>query len=175
MLQKEHQKNVELLLAKIEEADAILAGAAAGMSAACGYNFFYQNDEYFQKYFQEFHEKYGFIGAFNGYYHPYKTPEERWAFIARLIFLEYECETGKAYYDLFSLIQNKKYHVLTTNQDFQFTGIIPEEKISDIQGDRLMDMPEGKVFPKKSLKSMSVYYTIKGQRVYCSTYLKEEV
>ena len=135
MLQKEHQKNVELLLTKIEESDAILAGAAAGMSAACGYNFFYQNDEYFQKYFQKFHEKYRFIGAFNGYYHHYKTPEERWAFIARLIFLEYECETGKAYYDLLSLIQNKNYHVLTTNQDFQFTGIIPEEKISAIQGD----------------------------------------
>ncbi len=40
MRQSGHEKNVRFLLEKIEEADAILVGAAAGMSAACGYNFF---------------------------------------------------------------------------------------------------------------------------------------
>lgn len=37
---EQHQKNVEILLEKIEESNAILVGAAAGMSASCGFNFF---------------------------------------------------------------------------------------------------------------------------------------
>ena len=39
-----HRQNVEVLLDKINGAEAILMGAAAGMSASCGFNFFYQND-----------------------------------------------------------------------------------------------------------------------------------
>ena len=42
-----HRQNVQVLLEKIAEADAILVGAAAGMSASCGFNFFYQNDAIF--------------------------------------------------------------------------------------------------------------------------------
>lgn len=130
-----HKQNVALLLQKINDADAILVGAAAGMSASCGYNFFYENDEIFYKYFGEFHKKYGFIGAFNGFYYRYPSREAHWAFLARLGYLEYECETGKPYYDLMNLIEDKTYHIMTTNQDFQFTRVVPEEKLSAIQGD----------------------------------------
>ena len=130
-----HQNNVKQLLEKIEEADAILVGAAAGMSAACGYNFFYQNDAIFKKYLGDFHQKYGFVGAFNGFYHRYPTARARWAFLARLACLEYECESGKPYHDLMTLIGDKTYHIMTTNQDFQFTHVVPEEKLSAIQGD----------------------------------------
>lgn len=45
-----YQKNARTLLDKLNSAEAILVGAAAGMSASCGYNFFYQNDAIFQKY-----------------------------------------------------------------------------------------------------------------------------
>ena len=65
---EQHQKNVEILLEKIEESNAILVGAAAGMSASCGFKFFYSHDEYFEKYFGDFHRRYGYEGAFNGYY-----------------------------------------------------------------------------------------------------------
>lgn len=135
MFQKNHVKQAELLLGKIKDADAVLVGAAAGMSASCGYNFFYQNDAYFQKYFGEFHKKYGYIGAFNGFYHRYPSPEARWAFLARLGYLEYECGTGRPYYDLMELLRGKTYHIMTTNQDFQFTRVVPEDKLSAIQGD----------------------------------------
>ena len=43
-----YQKNARTLLDKLNSAEAILVGAAAGMSASCGYNFFYQNDAIFQ-------------------------------------------------------------------------------------------------------------------------------
>lgn len=80
MFQTNPVQQAKLLLDKVHDADAILVGAAAGMSAACGYNYFYQNDAYFQKYFGEFREKYGYTGAFNGFYHRYPSSEARWAF-----------------------------------------------------------------------------------------------
>ena len=51
-----YQKNARTLLDKLNSAEAILVGAAAGMSASCGYNFFYQNDAIFQKYLGDFPE-----------------------------------------------------------------------------------------------------------------------
>ena len=128
-------RNIKTLVDKIQDADAILVGAAAGMSAACGYNFFYQNDEIFEKYLGEFGRKYGYTGAFNGFYYRYPSWEAHWAFLARMSYMEYECETGKPYYDLMELIRDRNYHIMTTNQDFQFTRVVPEEKLSAIQGD----------------------------------------
>lgn len=100
MLFDKPTKYTHELLEKIEVSDAILVGAAAGMSAACGFDFFYQNDSYFQKYLGEFHKKYGYTGAFNGFYYRYPSSEARWAFLARMGYMEYECKTGKPYYDL---------------------------------------------------------------------------
>lgn len=76
-----YQKNARTLLDKLNSAEAILVGAAAGMSASCGYNFFYQNDAIFQKYLGDFHKKYGFTGAFNGFYYHYPSPEAHWHFL----------------------------------------------------------------------------------------------
>lgn len=134
-MEQSYKSEISTLLSKIQEADAILVGAAAGMSVAAGYNFFYHDDSYFKEYFGDFHKKYGYIGAFNGFYHKYPSSEARWAFLARLGYLEYECKTGKPYYDLMKLIEGKNYHIMTTNQDFQFVGVVPEEKLSAIQGD----------------------------------------
>lgn len=105
------------------------------MSASCGYNFFYQNDAIFEKYLGEFGRKYGFTGAFNGFYYRYPSREAHWAFLARMTYMEYECATGQPYYDLMELLKDKNYHIMTTNQDFQFTRVVPEEKLSAIQGD----------------------------------------
>lgn len=130
-----HLRSVNRLIEKIDSADAILVGAAAGMSASCGFDFFYNNDQIFQKYLGDFHKKYGFIGAFNGFYYHYPSSEARWAFLARMGYMEYECPTGQPYYDLIELLQATNYHIMTTNQDFQFSRVVPEEKISAIQGD----------------------------------------
>lgn len=130
-----HSRNVQVLAEKIAQADAILVGAAAGMSAACGFHFFYENDAMFQQYLGEFHRKYGYTGAFNGFYHRYPSPEARWAFLARMGYLLYECPTGGPYYDLMELLRGRNYHIMTTNQDFQFTRVVPEENLSAIQGD----------------------------------------
>lgn len=130
-----HRRNVELLAEKISSADAILVGAASGMSTACGYRFFYEKDDLFERYLGDFGRKYGYTGAFNGFYHRCPSPGARWAFLARLGVLLYDCPTGGAYDDLMALLQGKDYHILTTNQDSQFTRVVSEEKLSAIQGD----------------------------------------
>lgn len=123
------------LAAGVESADAILVGAGSGMSSASGFDFYYRADDTFWKYMRDFHEKYGYEGTFDGFYYPYPDEESRWAFIARSSTIPAEAETGQTYKDIAQLLAGKNYHVLTTNQDFQFTRAMPEEKISAIQGD----------------------------------------
>ena len=134
MLTQQYKDHLATLLQKIEEAEAVVVGGAAGMSAAAGYNW-YQTDETFLKYFGEFADKYGIESIFYGFYHRFETREERWAYIATLNKFVYDAEAGKPYLDLLQLLQNKNYFVLTTNQDTQFSKVFPEEKVSTIQGD----------------------------------------
>lgn len=51
---------------------------------------------------------------------------------ARMTYMEYEYPTVKPYYDLMELLQRKNYHIITTNQDFQFTRVVPEKTECDI-------------------------------------------
>lgn len=43
-----HLKNVHTLIEKINTSEAILVGAAAGMSISCGYNFFIKTIKFFR-------------------------------------------------------------------------------------------------------------------------------
>ena len=63
MLSQEYQNKITTILDKIQEADAIVVGGAAGISAAAGYNW-YNNDETFKKYFGNFAYKYGIENIF---------------------------------------------------------------------------------------------------------------
>ena len=130
-----HQENVDKLLNEMDKADAILVGAASGMSASAGHDYYYRRSSTFIKWFGEFEKKYGFHNTFEGYYYPYRTREEFWAFTALSIRLIYESEAGQPYEDLKALLKGKNYHILTTNQDTLFEKICPPEKISAIQGD----------------------------------------
>ena len=71
----------------------------------------------------------------NNYFLRMELKEARWAFIARACYLMYECETGEPYYNLMELLKGKNYHIMTTNQDTQFTRVVSEDKLSAIQGD----------------------------------------
>lgn len=130
-----YNDKLNILIEKIQEADAILVGAGSGMSAAAGLRFYYERDDVFLKNFGKFEEKYGFHNAFDGFYYNYKSSEERWAFNAVMTCLALDFPTGQPYFDLKDILKDKNYHILTTNQDTQFTHLFPEEKISAIQGD----------------------------------------
>lgn len=128
-------EQIQTLAEKIKEADAILVGAGSGMSAASGFRFYYDRDDMFLKNFGDFEKKYHFHNAFDGFYYRYRTHEERWAMIARMICTVLDSPVGETYTQIKKILEGKTFHILTTNQDIQFTHIYPEEKISAIQGD----------------------------------------
>ena len=132
---RELRDGASLLLQHIKDSDAILVGAAAGMTTAAGHRFFYERDPVFVSVFGEFEKKYGFHNTFDGFYYRYPSPEERWAFIAISVKNLANSYEGQAYHDLAALLEGKNHHVLTTNQDALFERVIPPERISAIQGD----------------------------------------
>lgn len=127
--------NAKFLFEKIQDADAILVGAASGLSAADGRHFWYEDDEEFQQVFAPFRKKYGVRSAFDAFYYPWKTENERWALNTVLIHHLYQSKAGQVYKDLKFLLGNKPYHIMTTNQDFLFFQDFPASRISTIQGD----------------------------------------
>ena len=126
--------NIERLIREIENADAILIGAGAGLSASAGFTY---DGERFEKYFADFHKKYGITDMYSGGFYPYDTPEEYWAWWSRQIFVNrYDVPIGKPYSDLLALVKNKNYFVLTTNVDHQFQKAgFDKERLFYTQGD----------------------------------------
>lgn len=111
-------EQIDRLKTEIENADAIVVGAGAGMSAAAGFSY---NGERFEKYFSDFHKKYGFSDMYSGGFYPYETLEEYWAWWSRHIWINrYAVAAGRPYTDLLNIIKEKDYFVLTTNVDHQF-------------------------------------------------------
>lgn len=110
--------NLKRLKEEFKTTDAILIGAGAGLSASAGFDYI---GERFEKYFSDFKEKYGITDMYSGGFYDFDTLEEYWAWWSRHILINrYDCEVGKPYKDLFSIVKDKNYFVLTTNVDHQF-------------------------------------------------------
>ena len=125
---------VERLKQAINDADAVLIGAGAGLSTAAG---FLYSGERFEKYFSDFIRKYHFRDMYTGGFYPFRTPEELWAYWSRYIFINRYMDPPKPVYKgLLKLIKNKEYFVLTTNVDhcFQKAGI-DKARLFYTQGD----------------------------------------
>lgn len=129
------EDKIKLLKQKIDEAEAIVVGGAAGMSAASGFKFYYEDDKVFRHMAGGLADKYGFRNTFDGFYNPNMTKGEWWAMLIRMIKYIYECETGVTYIDLAEILKGKNYYIVTTNQDTQFARVFPEDKITRLQGD----------------------------------------
>lgn len=127
-------ENIERLKKAIDEADAIVIGAGAGLSTSAGFTY---SGERFDKHFADFGSKYGFKDMYSGGFYPYKTPEEMWAYWSRYIYINRYMEAPKPVYDkLFELVKDKDYFVITTNVDhcFQKAGF-DKERLFYTQGD----------------------------------------
>ena len=66
----------------LHEADAVVVGAGAGLSAAAGFDY---GGKRFEKYFSDFREKYGITDMYSGGFYPFETPDEYWAWWSRQI------------------------------------------------------------------------------------------
>lgn len=131
---KTRSREIEQLREKIENADAILIGAGAGLSTSAGFTY---SGSRFQKYFGDFIEKYHFRNMYEGGFYPFDTLEEYWAYWSRYIYINRYMDALKPAYDrLFELVRDKDYFVLTTNVDhcFQKTGFA-KERLFYTQGD----------------------------------------
>ena len=125
---------MERLKKALEEIDAVVVGAGAGLSTSAG---FVYGGERFQQYFSDFEAKYGFHDMYSGGFYPFPTPEEHWAFWSRNIYVNRYLDPSKPVYsDLFQLIKNHDYFVLTTNVDhcFQKAGF-DHQRLFYTQGD----------------------------------------
>lgn len=128
------QSQLEQLKKVLETASVIVIGAGAGLSASAGFSY---SGERFQKNFSDFEAEYGFQDMYSGGFFPYETPEEYWAYWSRYIQINrYEDTPVPVYENLYELVKNKDYFVLTTNVDhcFQKAGF-DKNRLFYTQGD----------------------------------------
>lgn len=127
-------KEIEKLEKQIQQADAIIIGAGAGLSTSAGFHY---AGERFKEYFGDFANRYHFIDMYSGGFYPYETLEEHWAYWSRYIYINrYMDAPNPVYNNLYSRVKEKDYFVLTTNVDhcFQKAGF-DKHRLFYTQGD----------------------------------------
>ena len=109
---------IEQLSEALANADAVVIGAGAGLSASAGLTY---SGERFERYFGDFRAKYGIRDMYSGGFYPFDSLEEHWAWWSRQILVNrYEKAPKPVYDNLLRLVQDKDSFVLTTNVDHQF-------------------------------------------------------
>ncbi|MGN1024040.1 MAG: Sir2 silent information regulator family NAD-dependent deacetylase, partial [Lachnospiraceae bacterium] len=137
-LTKDHYKDdarrIAALKKELEEADAVLIGAGAGLSTSAGFTY---SGARFAQYFRDFEEKYGYHDMYSLGFYPYDSMEEFWGYWCRYIWINrYMPIPSRVYEDLLELVKDKDYFVLTTNVDhcFQKSGF-DKKRLFYTQGD----------------------------------------
>ena len=112
------EEQLQRLKDELRSCDAVLIGAGAGLSTSAGLTY---SGERFEKYFFDFIKEYGIRDIYSGGFYPFPNDEIRWAWWARHIYFNRYVKAPKPVYDeLFSLLKDKDYFVITTNVDHQF-------------------------------------------------------
>lgn len=125
---------METILNIIDAADAVVIGAGSGLSTAAGLTY---AGKRFEEHFSEFIQKYRMTDMYSAGFYPFDTQEEKWAYWSKHIYYNrYDITPLKVYTDLFDIVRNKDYFVLTTNVDAQFVNAgFSEKRIFATQGD----------------------------------------
>ena len=135
IFQKEpYEEQITQASAYLKEADHVLIGAGAGLSAAAGLTY---SGKRFQENFSDFIKKYGLQDMYSAGFYPFQTEEERCGYWCRHSYVNrIKPPALLLYQQLFDLVKEKDYFVLTTNVDHQFqkAGFL-EERIFATQGD----------------------------------------
>ena len=117
----------------LNRADAILIGAGEGLSESAGYQ--YSGEKYEQD-FKDYIDKYNFKDIYTSTFYQFETPEEKWAYWAKLLyFLYYENEKSELYRKILNIIKDKNYFVITTNTDGKFIqNDFDRDKVFEVLG-----------------------------------------
>lgn len=129
-----YEEQIEAAAAAIREAEYVLIGAGAGLSAAAGLTY---SGKRFTDNFPEFIEKYGMTDMYSAGFHPFPSEEARWGYWSKHVYVNrIEPEALPLYKKVRELVKDKNYFVLTTNADHQFyKADFGEDKIFATQGD----------------------------------------
>jgi NAD-dependent SIR2 family protein deacetylase len=117
----------------IKNAEKLVIGAGAGLSAAAGIEY---NGNRFTENFKPFIEKYGMKDLYTSSFYPFRTQEEKWAYWARHISLNlFDTPVMELYISLMKLVSSKDYFVITTNVEGQFTKAgVEKSRFFEVQG-----------------------------------------
>jgi len=135
---QDYSAQIDAAASALAEADHILVGAGAGLSAAAGLN--YQDSRLFQDWYPQFAEL-GYKNIWDAIVHHWSPDDANrrqfWVFWATHIQrIRYDAGPAKLYLDLHRLVRDKSHFVITTNVDGQFkkAGFDPHRMFTP-QGD----------------------------------------
>ena len=131
---QDSSEDVENLRLALNDVDTVIIGAGSGLSTSAGFTY---TGERFEKYFGDFARKYGFRDMYSGGFYPFASIEEHWAYWSRYIYINrYRNAPKPVYEDLFRLVKDKDYFVLTTNVDHCFQKVgFDKKRLFYTQGD----------------------------------------
>lgn len=117
----------------IDQSEYILIGAGSGLSTSAGIEY---SGKRFEDNFKEFIEKYHFTDMYSSGFYDFDTEEEKWAYWSKHMYLNnIGMKATDLYKNIFELVKNKNYFVITTNVDDQFyKSGFDKNKIFDTQG-----------------------------------------
>lgn len=132
-----YEEQMEHAAELIRNAEVILIGAGAGASAAAGLTY---SGTRFTENFGEFIEKYGagyMRDMYSAGFYPFPTQEAKWGYWSKHSMINRFLPPALPLYEeLFELVKDKDYFVLTTNVDHQFQKAgFASERIFATQGD----------------------------------------
>ena len=123
-------KGLEL---QLKNAEKLVIGAGAGLSAAAGIEY---DGNRFTENFKPFIVKYGMKDLYTSSFYPFSTQEEKWAYWARHISLNlFETSVKELYISLLEFVSSHDYFVITTNVEGQFRKAgVEESRFFEVQG-----------------------------------------
>lgn len=153
-----YSTQIERLQQALRDADAVVIGAGAGLSTSAGFTY---SGERFENNFADFIAKYHYADMYSAGFYPYPSLEEYWAYWSRHVMLNRYVPIPKPVYsELFSLVHDKDYFVITTNVDhcFQKAGF-DKKRLFYTQGDyglfQCIDGCDGKTYDNEiSIRQM---------------------
>lgn len=132
-----YEEKMKYAAEMIKKADMVLIGAGAGASAAAGLLY---SGPRFTENFAEFIEKYGseyMPDMYAAGFYPFPSEEAKWGYWSKHALMNrFYPPAFSLYQDLYEMVKDKEYFVLTTNVDHQFyKSGFDEKRIFATQGD----------------------------------------
>lgn len=132
-----YEDQIDRAAKNIRNTDCVIIGAGAGASTAAGIQY---GGKRFTDNFVEFIKKYGEYYMTDMYaagFYPYPSEEAKWGYWSKHALMNrFDPPALPLYTELYDIVKNKEYFVLTTNVDHQFYKAgFDEKRIFATQGD----------------------------------------